>query len=349
MSEGYASPIIGRIGTLIRDQIISRNYVPGISGWAILADGFAEFLDLVIRGEFRTGDTGQRIEIRDDLGISRVLLYSGDTNETEPMWVASTVQNTPGFGDISVGAIKSSNDGAGAVFFNLYAPQSGGAGVLGFATSGPQPAVVLVDDSAALRCDRGDAVTLAGFSHAAQFGVGSGPNLAFDRATVQARDNGAAADLKINPLGRGYSCPGMRHLDALDGGSRSTTSTTFVTASTVATFTFPCPPSKTFTVAVSGRLNISTGAAADAAALGFEVRAGSSGGSVLFAAGDNNAAIVRQTTVPQPGARLRTVDLTGVGGVNPGDTLWISAMLRSNNAANTATMQQVTLVVMPSP
>lgn len=39
--------------TLVRPAIKSPNYVAGVSGWSINADGSAEFNDLTIRGEFR--------------------------------------------------------------------------------------------------------------------------------------------------------------------------------------------------------------------------------------------------------------------------------------------------------
>lgn len=38
------------MGTLVIPNVRSQNYVPGVSGWAIFADGSAEFNDVTIRG-----------------------------------------------------------------------------------------------------------------------------------------------------------------------------------------------------------------------------------------------------------------------------------------------------------
>jgi hypothetical protein len=46
----FNNPIIGSGGTLIRQNIKSDNYVPGVSGWQITRDGDAEFSGVVVRG-----------------------------------------------------------------------------------------------------------------------------------------------------------------------------------------------------------------------------------------------------------------------------------------------------------
>lgn len=82
--EGYSNPIVGGGGQLIRDQIVSQNYVPGVSGWAILANGFAEFADILMRGDFSTGTTGQRVVINDSGAGGLIRLFSGDPQEVLP-------------------------------------------------------------------------------------------------------------------------------------------------------------------------------------------------------------------------------------------------------------------------
>ncbi len=58
----FTDPIVGGMGTLIRDAIRSRNYVATVSGWTINKDGTAEFSDIVIRGSGEFGpDPGQHI------------------------------------------------------------------------------------------------------------------------------------------------------------------------------------------------------------------------------------------------------------------------------------------------
>lgn len=46
----FRNPILGGGGALIRDHIQSPDYVTGVSGWSINADGSAEFTNLKVRG-----------------------------------------------------------------------------------------------------------------------------------------------------------------------------------------------------------------------------------------------------------------------------------------------------------
>lgn len=52
MSGGFADPVVTALGTLIKQQIMSPNFITGISGWRIAKDGSAEFNNLTIRGTF---------------------------------------------------------------------------------------------------------------------------------------------------------------------------------------------------------------------------------------------------------------------------------------------------------
>jgi hypothetical protein len=58
-SRGYdvafGNAVVGGGGELVRDSIHSRNYVPGVSGWTIDRDGFAEFEGVTVRGDFFVG------------------------------------------------------------------------------------------------------------------------------------------------------------------------------------------------------------------------------------------------------------------------------------------------------
>lgn len=54
--SGFPAQLAGDQGLLLLKQLISENYVPGVSGWAIFRDGDAEFNNLTIRGTFRGND-----------------------------------------------------------------------------------------------------------------------------------------------------------------------------------------------------------------------------------------------------------------------------------------------------
>jgi hypothetical protein len=52
----FDNPITGGQGTLVRPQIKSPDYIPGVSGWIIRADGTAEFNNVTVRGEVLVTD-----------------------------------------------------------------------------------------------------------------------------------------------------------------------------------------------------------------------------------------------------------------------------------------------------
>lgn len=343
MSDGYTSPIIGALGTLIRDNIRSRNYVAGVSGWAIFANGFAEFLDLVIRGSFSTGSTGQRVEIRDDLGIARVLLWSGDADEVAPMFVAATPQDIgPPYGFVSVGTIMSNEDGAGRVTILLYAPQAGASGVIALTTDGAQPAAFLLDTSMAMRMQRADPVTLAGFTHAWGLGVSASNNLAADPFGFQARNNGVAAPLALNTLGGGVTTPDMRYTGASDAGPLSTASTAYVSLGSTANLTMPYPPSGVIAFTVAGVL--SSNLAAGRSLLGFEIRDTNAAGTLRVGGTVARSASSQGTDLV---CSSRTVT---IGGLPTTGTMFARAMFRSSTTpGNTASFEDVRIDVAPSP
>jgi hypothetical protein len=51
----FTNPIVGGDGELVRNQIKSRDYVPGVSGWIIRRDGTVEFSNGVFRGSIVIG------------------------------------------------------------------------------------------------------------------------------------------------------------------------------------------------------------------------------------------------------------------------------------------------------
>jgi hypothetical protein len=77
-------PVVG--GTvLVIERVQSQNYVPGVSGWAILANGDAEFNDLVARGELLVGpENSQHILIAIDPIFPfrpTISLFTGSTED----------------------------------------------------------------------------------------------------------------------------------------------------------------------------------------------------------------------------------------------------------------------------
>jgi hypothetical protein len=81
-------PVVG--GTvLIIEDIESQNYVPSVSGWAIFANGDAEFGNLTARGTFISGTgTGAHIEILSSIA-NTISFFSGDATETQPGFIFS--------------------------------------------------------------------------------------------------------------------------------------------------------------------------------------------------------------------------------------------------------------------
>lgn len=85
MTEGYASPIVGGGGALIRDEIESRNYAPGVSGWRIGADDTAEFNDVVVRDDLQSANYAA--------GLAGWKLFQSGLAELNELTARGTVQS----------------------------------------------------------------------------------------------------------------------------------------------------------------------------------------------------------------------------------------------------------------
>lgn len=80
----FMPPTIVGGTVLVISDIRSQNYIANVSGWAIFADGSAEFFNVLIRGDLITGSPpGRRLEILQTPG-NRIDFYSGDADETAP-------------------------------------------------------------------------------------------------------------------------------------------------------------------------------------------------------------------------------------------------------------------------
>jgi hypothetical protein len=98
---------------LVIERIQSQNYVPGVSGWAIFADGDAEFGDqVVVRGTLITGPAGSaHIAINDTDHPNGIAYYSGNVNEVD---AAQSIPFTSG-GGVQIGMRHSGATSPGLV------------------------------------------------------------------------------------------------------------------------------------------------------------------------------------------------------------------------------------------
>lgn len=80
----FKNPIVAGL-ELIRNAIRSPNYEASTSGWSINKDGTAEFLDVLIRGDFLAGIlAGAHVAIDGDTGVITIEGTTGDVIEIDP-------------------------------------------------------------------------------------------------------------------------------------------------------------------------------------------------------------------------------------------------------------------------
>lgn len=363
-SENYAAGVSGwRIakdgsaefyGVVIRADLESANFAAGVAGWRLQsASGDAELNQATVRGTLTVGGDNPAT-LAPFVGNTVALsLSSGGGEEAAPARISNVYQfiDDVGAGEsMSQLRVASSNDNQGASLidfeppgdiagaggrFKFYSGRAGTPGQVVFMNSD-----MAADDTVLWVQSRRDA-SLGEAKPPIMVGMPGEDNVIIDNNEVMARSNGAESTLFLNNDGGALAAPWMRSADSFDAGPRSTASTSYVRAGGSADVTVRCPSSKLIDVDVDARLSISTGTATHAACVTWEARAGSSGGAVLVAANDVNAGITRGNTVPMPGGRARTLDLTGLA--STGDLVWIGAMIRSNNAANTATAEQISV------
>lgn len=97
----WSNPILGGNNTLIRQAIKSADYVAGVSGWTVNADGSAEFNDIVVRGEFSTTSANG----------SSVRIYSTALGSNIDVLPASATGHTINTGSISGRTLENPLDG----------------------------------------------------------------------------------------------------------------------------------------------------------------------------------------------------------------------------------------------
>jgi len=89
----FSNPIVGSAGRLVREQIVSPDYVAGVSGWRIGRDGSAEFNSATIRGVLVTGDTGAAHWEISATHADEIEGFTGDADETDPAALVVGIQN----------------------------------------------------------------------------------------------------------------------------------------------------------------------------------------------------------------------------------------------------------------
>jgi len=80
MGFDYAVPAIVGGTVLVIERIQSQNYVAGVSGWAIMADGSAEFSNVVVRGSL----VGGLVVINGTAYPNAIALYTSNPSEVTP-------------------------------------------------------------------------------------------------------------------------------------------------------------------------------------------------------------------------------------------------------------------------
>lgn len=118
--SGFSDPIVGGIGTLIRQYIQSPNYSAGVSGWSINQDGSAEFNNLVVRGTINlqpatVGQTPHSIWWSDTFAVHGQIVM--DANNGLFMNAGNDGTANTKYGSVVVGT----NRGANSVYAQLAA------------------------------------------------------------------------------------------------------------------------------------------------------------------------------------------------------------------------------------
>ena len=79
---GFSNPIVGGV-VLRRPAIQSPDFLTGVRGWTVNADGSAEFNDVVVRGSVHAGDNQNYIEI-DPTPIPVIILSTAHADQQTP-------------------------------------------------------------------------------------------------------------------------------------------------------------------------------------------------------------------------------------------------------------------------
>jgi len=142
------NPLVGST-VLRRPAIQSPNYVAGTTGWAVFADGTAEFNNVTLRGELVVGETpNPQIIIESVGGIGEINLPTNAAMEASPAQIAAAALGS-GASEITAALFKDpvSTGASDQAYVELVSNEhSGGTsaeGVLGYADTSSADHVAL--------------------------------------------------------------------------------------------------------------------------------------------------------------------------------------------------------------
>lgn len=187
-----------------------------------------------------------------------------------------------------------------------------------------------------IRLPNGSIDDLADTTNAFQIGSDDGVNLAFDQDEIQARNNGAAAPLKLNEQGgsvaigpnsevkinnKGIVASSMVSKEQFDGSNISVTSNTYVQGDPDVTQDIEVPPSGKILVLLSGRGSVQTNGGIGY--ISYQAKKGSNDIVVAGAAGNE---IQNRAAGNSDSNNLTSTVCDLVSGLTPGDDLTFKVM-----------------------
>lgn len=304
--SGFSDPILGGDDKLVRDAMESRNFSAGSNGWRMTAAGDAEVNQLTARGSLVTG-TGQHVEITGN----EIDFYSGLAGEVAPGHLLIDVTGGPPATDGYV-ELAAPDLGAGVPKVTLSSTPT--AGLAGALIDGADGSVSILATTAFEA--NADLINLA----------------AVDTLTLE-----AGTDVAVTAPAVSFSSdPGVLALFSETDQTR-TGSTAFADGNLLEG-TFVAPTSGIVFVVVSGALE-ATGSAG--ASLSFQLRAGSSSGTIIVDADQSRGIRVQGSNYAQMSFEYP------VSGLTPGGTYYIKTQHNVDNAAETATIFRRYLHVKP--
>lgn len=379
--DGYASPIAGGDGTLVREQLRSINYAAGVAGWRIGADGSAEFNDVVIRGDLQSdnwvaGTTGWKL---DDTGSAE---FNGDLTARGTFRTAPLLDDRvelAGLGGADIRLFNSHDaatnaDGSFAALTNIYNAGSALSSIriAGTIDTAGQGAMTLIGYSPKNNANPG----IWEFNKTVYPGpLTEKAEVRIERGLVMRVREEGAVTLAGNGHGFGIEngisgqelCADPFGLQSRDGGVKSTlklnplgggviapdmageqgTDTTGRSTTSTAYVSASSTAAASVPYPPSGRALIMASTQANSAGA-------TSGGLISFEVRDTNSAGTLRLSATDVGAgRISGTDLRGTAaigiatGLPTTGTMFVRPMFRSTSGVNAATFDNIVIAVVP--
>lgn len=312
---------------LVRDALQSPDYVSGLSGWAIKRDGTAEFNNGTFRGNLQSANYVPN--------VSGWHLDSVTGSAEFQDFLARGTFSTDTAGE----RIVITESGAGARV-ELWSgdPDENAASFIQTAIVGTDPKMNI----------RGPQVGHGGINLSIDPPVADGDDTTTGALTVSSTSGfgepflvnfgNVISDALVNVKGRLWmETPWTA--GAHDSTTRTTVSTAYGAAAGTCNLTRPyVPPSGQWKITVQG--TIANSGATDSAFLSFEVRDTNAAGAVLLAATDLNA-------IRKNGTGFESKTMVRLLNVATPTPIFVRAMMRSSVATNTASFDEVDIIVEP--